>query len=129
VNHEAPKLLECSQCSALRLAGQKCPHCGFLPKRPPRDVPTAPGELGLYAGGRAQSNGYDGDTRTRWHGMFTHIANERGYKPGWIAHKFKEKFGAFPPWGSKPEPMPPSPEVWSWVRSRTIAFAKSRTGT
>ena len=129
VNHEAPKLLECSQCSALRLAGQKCPHCGFLPKRPPRDVPTAPGELGLYAGGRAQSNGYDPDTRTRWHSMFTHIANERGYKPGWIAHKFKEKFGAFPPWGSKPEPIPPSPEVWSWVRSRTIAFARSRTGT
>ena len=100
VNHEAPRLLECSQCSALRLAGQKCPHCGFLPKRPPRDVPTAPGELGLYAGGRAQSNGYDATTRTRWHGMFTHIANERGYKPGWAAHKFKEKFGACPPWGS-----------------------------
>ena len=71
MHHEAPKLIECSQCTALRLAGQKCPHCGFLPKRPPRDVPTAPGELGLYVGGRAQSNGYDPDTRTRWHGMFT----------------------------------------------------------
>ena len=67
--------------------------------------------------------------RTRWHAMLTHIANERGYKPGWIAHKYKEKFGAFPPWGSKPQPIPPTPEVWSWVRSRTIAFARSRTGT
>ena len=27
------------------------------------------------------------------------IADERGYKPGWAAHKYKEKFGAFPPWG------------------------------
>ena len=35
----------------------------------------------------------------RWHGMFAHIANERGYKPGWVAHKFKEKFGAFPDLG------------------------------
>jgi DNA repair protein RadD len=58
--------------------------------------------------------------------MFTHIANERGYKPGWIAHKHKEKFGEFPPWGSVPTPIPPTPEVRSWVRSRQIAYAKSR---
>jgi len=27
-------LIECSQCSALRLGGQPCPACGFMPKRP-----------------------------------------------------------------------------------------------
>jgi DNA repair protein RadD len=126
VNHEAPNLLECSQCSALRLAGQKCPHCGFLPKRPPRDVPTAPGELGLYVSGRAQLSPADPATRAQWHGQFASIAAERRFKPGWIAHKYKEKFGAWPPWGSKPELITPTPEVRSWVRSRAIAFAKAR---
>ena len=29
-------LLECSQCSALRVGGQPCPNCGFLPRRPPK---------------------------------------------------------------------------------------------
>ena len=24
-------LLECSQCGAMRLGGQPCPHCGFMP--------------------------------------------------------------------------------------------------
>jgi superfamily II DNA or RNA helicase len=119
-------LLECTQCGALRMGGQACPHCGFLPKRPPRDVLVADGELGLVTGRRANGNVYDPETRQRWLGMFAHIANERGYKPGWVAFKFKEKFGAFPDWGSTPEPIPPTPEVKSWVRSRMIAFARSQ---
>jgi hypothetical protein len=46
-------------------------------------------------------------------------------KPGWIAHKFKEKFGTWPP-DRNVEPLVPSTEVRSWVRSRLIAYAKSR---
>jgi DNA repair protein RadD len=61
----------------------------------------------------------------RWHAMLAHIANERGYKSGWTAHKFKEKFGDWPP-SRYTTPIPPSPEILSWVRSRNIAFAKAR---
>ena len=62
----------------------------------------------------------------RWHGMFVHIARERGYKAGWVAHKYKEKFGAFPPRGPSPQPIQPSAEVLSWVRSRMITYAKAK---
>jgi DNA repair protein RadD len=120
------KLIECTQCGALRLGGQPCPHCGFLPHRPPRDVFVADGELGLVTNGRARGAGYDPETRARWHAMFRFIADERGYKSGWVAYKFKEKFGSFPPWGSTPAPIPPTPEVKSWVRSRMIAFARAQ---
>jgi superfamily II DNA or RNA helicase len=125
LEHRAANLLECSQCAAVRLAGQPCPHCGFLPHRPPRDVFVADGELGLVSGGRARATANDPETRRRWHGMFTHIAGERGYKGGWIAHKYREKFGHWPP-NITPEPIAPTPEVRSWVRSRNIAFAKRR---
>ena len=64
--------------------------------------------------------------RERWHAMLMHVAMERGYKPGWAAHKYKEKFGTWPPWGSSPRPISPLPEVRSWVRSRYIAHAKRR---
>ena len=57
--------------------------------------------------------------------MFRFIADERGYKAGWVAYKFKEKFGSFPPWGNTPAPIPPTPECRSWVRSRMIAFARA----
>jgi DNA repair protein RadD len=126
LRREAARLLECSQCSALRLAGQPCPACGFLPQRPPRDVHVRAGDLALVQAGRVSPLQHDRAARNQWHGMLAAIARERGYQPGWIAHKFKEKFGAWPAWGSNPEPIEPSPEVRAWVRSRQVAFAKSR---
>jgi hypothetical protein len=55
------------------------------------------------------------------------IAQLRGYKDGWTAYKFKERFGFFPPWNYRQlQPRPPSDAVFRWVKSRQIAFAKSR---
>jgi DNA repair protein RadD len=120
-------LLECSQCGAMRLGGQPCPHCGFMPKRPPKAIEFRDGELGQVAGGKARANEYDRATRDRWHGMLTAIALERGYAPGWVAHKYREKFNTWPAWGIKPEPIEPTPECRSWVKSRQIAYAKAKS--
>jgi hypothetical protein len=61
----------------------------------------------------------------RWHAMLAYIAADRGYQSGWIAHKYKEKFGTWPPVRAI-EPVQPTPEVLSWVRSRNIAYAKAK---
>jgi superfamily II DNA or RNA helicase len=119
-------LLECSECGTLRLGGKPCPNCGFMPKRPAEYHRIEDGDLTLVQNGRARAVQYDLATRASWHGMLVYIALERGYRSGWAAHKHKEKFGYFPPWGSNPTPIPPTPEVTSWVRSRAIAYAKGR---
>jgi DNA repair protein RadD len=133
--HEARKqrdkkvLLDCPACDTLsiRLGGQPCPNCGWLPKRAGEFVATAAGELGLVTGGRARGTNYDPATRALWHAMFVHINNERGYSPRWHSVQYKEKFGEWPkPFGHRPDPITPTPEVRSWVRSRQIAYAKSR---
>ena len=116
------KLIECTQCSTLRLGGKPCPNCGFLPKRPAEYTPHVEGNLGLVTNGKAKAGVFD---PAEWHAMLTHIAEERGYKPGWIAHKFKEKFGFWPTRRYVPA-IEPSREVLSWVRSRNIAYAKRR---
>jgi DNA repair protein RadD len=116
------KLIECSQCSTLRLGGKPCPNCGFLPKRPAEYTPHVEGNLGLVTNGKAKAGVFD---PAEWHAMLTHIAEQRGYKPGWIAHKFKEKFGFWPTRRYVPA-IEPSREVLSWVRSRNIAYAKRR---
>jgi DNA repair protein RadD len=122
------RLLECTQCGAIRVAGEPCSHCGFLPQRPPRPIRHEDGELAeVGRDRRINPNLYDPETRRQWHGMLAYIAEERDYQPGWIAHKFKEKFGTWPPWGETPWPIQPTAEVRSWVRSRQIAFAKSRS--
>jgi hypothetical protein len=66
--------------------------------------------------------------RRAFHRQLTWIACERGYKPGWAAHKFKEKFGAFPPFGAV-DPLPPEAATRAWVRSRQIAYAKATTAS
>jgi DNA repair protein RadD len=116
------RLVECKQCGAVRITGSPCGACGFMPAPPPRDVETRDGELGLYRGGRAQRGHADPLT---WLGMLTHIAQHRGYKPGWAAYKFKEKFGHWPPTRDV-MPVAPSAEVASWVRSRLIAWVKAK---
>ena len=130
--HQARKLrdkkglLDCPACETLsiRLGGQPCPNCGWEPKRAGEFIATAEGELGLVQGGRAKANEYGPEARQQWHAMLTGVAVERGYRRGWVAHKYREKFGDWPQHGGV-TPIKPSPEVLSWVRSRNIAWAKS----
>jgi DNA repair protein RadD len=120
------RLLECSQCGSIRIAGEACQHCGFLPQRPPKAIVFSNGDLALVDRQRRAAQPIsDPNEKMRWHGMLTHIAGERGYKAGWISHKFREKFGTWPATRSA-QPMQPTPEVLSWVRSRNIAFAKAK---
>ena len=124
LEHRVAGLIECTQCSALRLGGKPCPNCGFMPRRPGEYVRHLEGELGLVQGGKSKAPVYDPVERARWHGMLAHIAHDRGYKNGWVAHQYKHKFGAFLAWGAIVQPIEPTPEVYSWVRSRMIAYAK-----
>src|SRR5262245_19953498 len=127
-NGSGSRLIECKNCGAIRVAGEACFHCGYLPTPPPRAVDIADGDLGLVDGQRrVKTDINDPQVRAEWHAMLAFIAAERDYKPGWVAHKFKEKFGCWPPWGSRPIPILPSHEVRSWVRSRQIAFARRRS--
>jgi superfamily II DNA or RNA helicase len=118
-----PELHECPACRALMTA-PPCRECGWMPKPRAREIEVAEGELGLVQGGRAKPDDYTPSERLSWLGMLTYIAQERGYQRGWIAHKYKEKFGTYPAWGASVEPIYPSAEVWRWVKSRQIAYAK-----
>jgi hypothetical protein len=104
-------------------AGQPCFNCGYYPKRGADARVFEDGEL-AEVGSIAPA--YTAAERNAWHAMLEAIRLERNYKPGWERHKYREKFNTWPPaWGS-PEPIDPTPEVRSWVRSRQIAYAKSK---
>jgi DNA repair protein RadD len=122
------RLIECSHCGALRKGGEPCPHCGFLPKRRPDAIIFREGELARVDRDGMPVQSSDPNERMRWHAMLTHVAMQRGYKPGWVAHKYREKFGTWPA-ARTVTPSEPSPEVVSWVRSRAIAYAKARQNT
>jgi hypothetical protein len=118
-------LVECTECTALRVGGQPCMHCGFMPQRPARYVPITDGELSLVKNGRNSASAYDPVERATWLGRLITIGRQRGYKRGWPAVQYKEKFGDWPPYDTATVPLTPSSEVLAWVRSRAIAYAKA----
>ena len=120
------RLLECSQCAAMRVAGEACQNCGFFPQRPSKAIVFRDGDLvRVDRRDRKTKPISDPHEQMCWHAMLAYIAAERGYKSGWVAHKFKQKFGHWPPTGSVVA-IEPSAEVRSWVRSRDIAYAKAK---
>ena len=120
-----PGLTTCPECAAIRMAGQACGSCGWKPTPKARDVEIADGELGRVNGKKVKQPKYTSIEKDRWHGQLAWIAVERGYKQGWVSHKYREKFGAWPR-DRDPMPITPSQEVRSWVKSRQIAYAKAQ---
>jgi hypothetical protein len=49
----------------------------------------------------------------------------RGYKEGWAAHKYKEKYGTFPK-GLHTNPQATSSKTANWIKSKNIAWAKAK---
>jgi DNA repair protein RadD len=123
-NGNRSRLLECKQCGSVRVAGEACAHCGFLPKRRGDAVIFRDGDL-VSLDRRASTPVFDPLDRAMWLAMLTHIGQSRGYSPKWPRVQYKKKFSVWPAWGASPQPIPPAPEVLSWVRSRMIAYAKA----
>jgi DNA repair protein RadD len=118
-------LQECKGCGCIRVAGQPCAACGYLPQRPAEAIVFAEGDLALVDRQRRRAQLIsDPDERMRWYAELLWIEQERGYKRGYAWHKYQEKFGTKPQ--GYLEPREASFEVLAWVRSRNIAWAKAR---
>src|SRR5262249_23461866 len=111
--HRAPPLTTCPECKAVRLEGRPCGVCGWRPQPRPEGVEIAEGELGEVDRKRkVRRRTYTEDDKLRFHRGLLWIARERNYKPGWVAHQYKTKFGHWPRVQSL-DPMPPDDEVRS----------------
>jgi DNA repair protein RadD len=118
-------LIECTQCSAMRMGGKPCPACGFMPKRPARDVVFADGNLSLVSGEARESSSQA--ERIAFYSELRQVQLDRKYKGGWAAHQYKQRHGSFPPWAWNNYPeKAPTPATLGWVKSRQIAYAKAR---
>jgi DNA repair protein RadD len=96
-----------------------------LPKRPGEYLAVREGELAhLDRDYRTRAHQHSAEDRHRFHAMLAHIGQERGYRPGWAAYKFKEKFGHWPD-ARNITPIRPNAEVIAWERHCRIKFAKA----
>jgi DNA repair protein RadD len=116
---------KCPKCSYLKAPKLLiCPQCGFKPE-PQCKLVNQDGELVEFSS-RSIPKPSDNAERVEFFRQLKHVAAARGYKPGWVAYKFKEKFGYWPNGLDHLAPMPPQPSTLGWIKSRQIAFAKAR---
>ena len=111
----------CPKCSSLWVKGYgSCLNCGY--ERPQRSgISSVPGQLEeLLTSQKTKTN----ETQT-FYSELLYFCKMRGYKDGWAAHKYKEKYGSFPR-GLNTTPVPTSQKTVRWIQSRNIAWAKAR---
>jgi superfamily II DNA or RNA helicase len=124
-NREMPQELpkECPKCSFVKPAkAHICPACGFKPERQ-SGIESIDGDLiEITAAGRAVIGRAE---KQSWYSQLLHIERARGYKSGWAANQYRQKFGAWPR-GLSEVTTDPTGEVLNYVKSRLIAFAKRR---
>ena len=111
---------KCPKCSSLWPGNSDtCPCCGHVRLRQSL-IESVPGQMEELGGTNAMR-----EMKRKWLAELKFVCEAKAYSSGWAAHKFKEKFGSWPT-NINVEPAPASLEVQRWLRSRQIAWAKSR---
>ena len=112
----------CPSCGGLWTSPNNiCDECGFE-RQNPRDIINVPGELTeLDVANRKLVI-----DNQQFYSEILYYSRSKGYNDGWVAHKYKEKFGVWPR-GLKQDPLPPSIATSKWIKSRLIAYAKGKS--
>jgi DNA repair protein RadD len=117
---------ECPQCAFLKPPGVRvCPACGFKAEAL-SNIEVSDGELIEVTGRKKRDDAVSRDEKAAFYAQLKGYAQARGYANGWAAHKFREKFGVWPNGYEDVSAMEPTPKVLSWIKSRQIAWAKSK---
>jgi superfamily II DNA or RNA helicase len=124
---EESKSHECGQCHHIFKRSRVCPMCGWKVPFSKRDVDTVEADLVRIGKNTAEPLPEGWPSHEVFFGMLRHHAEARGYSPMWAVHKFEEKSKCKPPydWNNHAK-VPPNERVKNWIRSRQIAYAKSR---
>jgi len=115
---KAKKEAKCGGCGALWIWPDRvCGECGWT--RPMKEVLNVPGKMIELEMGKSTT----GENQA-FYSELLYYSRMRGYKDGWAAHKYKEKYGAFPR-GLRADTKAPSVKTLGWIKSKFIAYAKA----
>ena len=122
-----PLLRLCEECKAVVPAGARsCPSCGAQ-IRARTNVAAAAGELVEIGSRRSGKREPEVWEKRRFFSELLSLQKPH-HKLHWADAMFRQKFGHWPN-GYERIPMEPSLATANWVRSRQIAYAKSRRTT
>ena len=116
-----PKDIKC-KCGYVFRASRVCPSCGLAMIQKGEAIPFHEAELKeLVAKKPAPAPAIKAD----WYAQFLYISRSKGYKDGWAANKFMEKFSEWPHKKNGVMPIPPTPEVLGFMQHLNIKNARA----
>lgn len=93
---EAPKELTCPECATIFKGTVFCPKCGHQLLAAGKDVPTHKAMLVEVDQSKRANKGDSWQEKAEFMAQARGYAIRKGYNDGWVAHKYKEKYGAWP---------------------------------
>jgi DNA repair protein RadD len=124
-----PEPITCGDCGTQFRPAKHCPNCGAEQGGVyERAIEAHEAELREMDRQRklADVRQWDMDDRRQFYRELKGIAQQHGYKTGWIAHKYRTKTGVWPQGLKHEPPVEPSLETKAWVRSQNIRYAKQQ---
>lgn len=115
------------KCGLILQPGQvKCPACGHERRSRPL-VDIQPGQMVEVDGNKLNST-TSWEEKKDFIGGLRAWAEAHNYNPGWVAHKYKARFGVWPndPRVKDAPAKAYTPELQRWLKSQAIRYAKSR---
>lgn len=122
---------ECPKCHFMKPAGSppKCPRCGYMPLAG-EDVNTDK-EAKLKSLNSKIQEPATHEEKQRFYSELKGYQRERraagkAIKDGWVAHKYREKFGVWPRSIDQKKVLPVSVETRNWLKSTFIKYSKRK---
>jgi DNA repair protein RadD len=107
--------MECPECKALWRGGGLCPECGWTPPPKAKAVETLAGNLIEINGTGTLSDA----KRMRFYLELVGLCDQKGWKTGAAAYKYRERFGDWPPQSWQRHPgIEPKWETIRWVQAQ-----------
>jgi superfamily II DNA or RNA helicase len=116
---EKPLPKACPSCSYVKTV-HKCPVCGFAPERK-ANVDVRAGDL-VQIKKKPKVQKLE---KQDFYGQLLSVAEYQGYKPGWVANKYRDYFGVWPR-GMQEIPAPAGQEVIGFLKHMQIRNAKAK---
>ena len=119
---EEPKPTKCSNCGYVKPPKiHACPSCGFAPERIYQGDTVTAELTELVPKEKERINRVTKpEEKAAFYSGLKHYGAGKGYKPGWAANQYREKFGVWPNKYKDVKPTPPNEMVKGWIRHNAI---------
>jgi superfamily II DNA or RNA helicase len=123
VRKKEKTVMECDECRNL-FTGRRCPQCGLEVQDWGKKIEAAEAEL--VEVGKNKKTKPSMEEKERFYGMLEHYRRKKGYKPGWVSWKYREKFNVWPKGLKTTQPIEPDVGFYNWLKYLNIKAAKAR---